>query len=265
MTKNNFFFLIFNIILLILLIEGVYHFYYYKISLIFESIPTRASSGQNQLIWGENGIIENFQIIFIFFSIIYFFLFIKKNNFELKLFDKFYIYLYVLGLFYYFFEEISWGQHFFHWDTPSYFSEINHQNETNFHNTSNLLNELPRSLLTLWCIFPFVLVKFLKNINISSYFIHFLYPSKNLKKISILILIFYIPDFMFDKLNIYPEPSKPIGEHFKTTDIKPREIVDLITFNFLRLSELIELLFNYYILTHSYYFFKKYKIFRSQL
>ncbi len=70
---------------------------------------------------------------------------------------------------------------------------------------------------------------------------------------------------MFDKLNIYPEPSKPIGEHFKTTDIKPREIVDLITFNFLRLSELIELLFNYYILTHSYYFFKKYKIFRSQL
>ena len=256
MIRNNFFFTIFNIILFILLVEGFYHYYYYKISLLFGSLPTMASSGQNQLIWGENGLVENTQIIFIFLSIIYFFLFIKKNNTQLKLLDKLFIYLYILGLLYYFFEEISWGQHFFYWDTPIFFSEINHQNETNFHNTSNLLNELPRSLLTLWCIIPFVLVKFLKNINIKPFLIYFFYPSKNLKKISILILIFYFPDFLFDKLNIYPEPSKPIGGHFTTTDIKPREIVDLITFNFVRLSELIELLFCYYILTHSYYLSK---------
>ena len=259
MTRNNFFFIIFNILLFILLVEGVYHFYYYKISLLFESIPTVASSGPNKLIWGENGLVETIQIIFIFLSIIYFLLFIKKNNFKLKILDKLFIYLYILGLLYYFLEEISWGQHFFYWDTPIFFSEINHQNETNFHNISNLLNELPRSLLTLWCIIPFVLIKFLKKINISPFLIYLFYPSENLKKISILILIFFIPDFLFDKLDIYPEPSEPYGMHFTTTDITPREIVDLITFNFLRLSELIELLFCYYILNHSYYFLKKFK------
>ena len=170
-----------------------------------------------------------------------------------------YVYLYITGLFYFFFEEISWGQHFFYWDTPSYFTEINHQNETNFHNISNLLNELPRSLLTIWCIIPFILIKFLKSIINDTFLIHFCYPSENLKKISILILIFYVPDFALDKLNIYPEPSKPLGGHFITTDIKPREVADFITFNFVRLSELVELLFCYYILSHAYYFFKKFK------
>lgn len=259
MKKNNFSFIFFNIILFALIVEGFYYFYFYKISLLFQSIPTKASSGHNQLIWGENGFVETIQIIFIFLSIIYFILFIKKFNFQLKVFNKLLVYIYILGLFYYFFEEISWGQNFFNWDTPIFFSEINHQNETNFHNTSNLLNELPRSFLTLWCIIPFITVKFIKKINIGSFLIHFYFPSENLKKISILILIFYIPDFLFDKLNIYPDPSEPIGGHFKTTDIKPRELVDLITFNFLKLSELIELLLCFYILNHSYYFFKKFR------
>ena len=258
MTKNSFFFIIFNVILFFLLLEGFYHFYYYKISLAFNNIPTIASTGFNQFIWGENGVVETFQIIFIFFTIIIFFLFIKKNNLNLKIFDKFYVYLYILGLLYYFFEEISWGQHFFYWDTPDFFSEINHQNETNFHNTSNLLNELPRSLLILWCILPFVLVNFIKKININSYFFYFLYPSNNLKKISILILIFYIPDFFFDKFHMYPDPGQT-GEHFITTEVYPREIVDLITFNFVKHSELIELLFSYYIFSHSYFFFKKFR------
>ncbi len=31
-------------------------------------------------------------------------------------------------------EEISWGQHWFGWDTPEALSELNTQNETNFHN-----------------------------------------------------------------------------------------------------------------------------------
>jgi hypothetical protein len=31
-------------------------------------------------------------------------------------------------------EEISWGQHIFHWETSSGMAQINAQNETNFHN-----------------------------------------------------------------------------------------------------------------------------------
>ncbi len=75
MTKNNLFFITFNLVLVILLLEGFYYYYYYKISLLLETIPTRATSGQNQLIWGENGFVETVQIIFIFFSVIFFFLF----------------------------------------------------------------------------------------------------------------------------------------------------------------------------------------------
>lgn len=35
-------------------------------------------------------------------------------------------------------EEISYGQHVFHWQTPEYFSSINLQGETNLHNLSKI-------------------------------------------------------------------------------------------------------------------------------
>lgn len=44
-------------------------------------------------------------------------------------------------------EEISWGQQILQWDTPSYWSGLNDQNETNLHNTSAWLDQKPRLLL----------------------------------------------------------------------------------------------------------------------
>lgn len=35
-------------------------------------------------------------------------------------------------------EEISYGQHIFHWQTPEYFSSLNLQGETNLHNLSKI-------------------------------------------------------------------------------------------------------------------------------
>jgi hypothetical protein len=49
--------------------------------------------------------------------------------------------LYIAG------EEHSWGQHFFHWQTPEYWAEINRQNETNLHNTMHLFGKKPRAVL----------------------------------------------------------------------------------------------------------------------
>lgn len=46
-------------------------------------------------------------------------------------------------------EEISWGQQFFHWQTPATISRINDQNETNLHNMSSWLDQKPRLLLAL--------------------------------------------------------------------------------------------------------------------
>lgn len=44
-------------------------------------------------------------------------------------------------------EEMSWGQHFFHWNTPDYWVSVNRQAETNLHNTYDVFEKLPRSLL----------------------------------------------------------------------------------------------------------------------
>jgi len=44
-------------------------------------------------------------------------------------------------------EEQSWGQHFFGWETPTEWSKINRQHETNLHNVSPLFNMLPRAVL----------------------------------------------------------------------------------------------------------------------
>lgn len=45
-------------------------------------------------------------------------------------------------------EEISWGQHYFHWETPELWSGVNYQNETNLHNLNKLVNHLPRFLFS---------------------------------------------------------------------------------------------------------------------
>jgi hypothetical protein len=49
--------------------------------------------------------------------------------------------LYIAG------EEMSWGQHFFHWNTPEYWAMVNRQEETNLHNTYAIFEKWPRAIL----------------------------------------------------------------------------------------------------------------------
>lgn len=53
----------------------------------------------------------------------------------------------VLGGVYLAGEEASWGQHWFGWGTPEGWQAVNDQQETNLHNTSHLLDQLPRAIL----------------------------------------------------------------------------------------------------------------------
>jgi hypothetical protein len=46
-------------------------------------------------------------------------------------------------------EEASWGQHFFHWNTPEYWTMVNRQQETNLHNTYAIFEKIPRTILEL--------------------------------------------------------------------------------------------------------------------
>ncbi len=51
---------------------------------------------------------------------------------------------FALAAFYVDGEEHRWGQNFLNWNTPSYWSEINRQQETNLHNTSAWFNQRPK-------------------------------------------------------------------------------------------------------------------------
>lgn len=70
----------------------------------------------------------------------------------------------VLGGIYLAGEEASWGQHYVGWATPETWVNVNDQQETNLHNTSNLLDQLPRGFLVAGIVltgivYPWLLLK----------------------------------------------------------------------------------------------------------
>lgn len=82
--------------------------------------------------------------------------------------------LYVCG------EEISWGQHFFNWETPESWAAINDQNETNFHNISEWLDQKPKLLLQIGAYVGGLIVPLLlaKKPGFMPARFNFIYPSK---------------------------------------------------------------------------------------
>jgi hypothetical protein len=109
-------------------------------------------------VFGEQGIIENYTFIVLFIAIILGVLSIlKMKSFEFPFF-KAWLTLLVLGCVYYAGEEVSWGQHWFGWVTPEGWMDVNDQGETNLHNTSALLDQVPRMLLTIAAIVGGVII-----------------------------------------------------------------------------------------------------------
>ena len=192
----------------------------------------------------ENGFVENLQILFLIISIYFLIISFKKLN--LKKIIKIFLTIKILALIYYLGEEISWGQHFFKWVSPEFFLKNNNQGETNLHNISNLLDQLPRTLVMLWCglipvIFYFIKKNFSLNYETKLIFI----PTDQLLKISIFFLLIFLPDFFVDKLSLHP------GHVINGKDIPESIFWDIISLNFLRLSEVHELIFCFYFLMYS--------------
>ena len=188
----------------------------------------------------ENGPIENIQSILLLFSILTLLSLVNKIKFN-KIIQVFII-LKTLALIYYLGEEISWGQHFFKWNTPQLFNEINNQKETNLHNISNLFDQLPRSLVMIWCGFIPVIFYFLnKKFSYENYINLIILPKNKLLVVSFIFLFFFFPDFIVDKANLHP------GWYVDGKDVKEAVYYDIFTFNFVeRLSEVHELIFCFY-------------------
>ena len=116
----------------------------------------------------------------------------------------------------------------------------------NVHNMSNLLDQLPRALVILWCGFlPFIFYLLQKKLSLSYEIKLIFFPTNQILKISIIFLLFFLPDFFIDKLSLHP------GHVINGKDIPESVFYDIISFNFLRLSEVHELIFCFYFLIYS--------------
>tara|TARA_B100000768_G_C11173399_1_gene329716 strand:- start:51 stop:884 length:834 start_codon:yes stop_codon:yes gene_type:complete len=268
--KLTLLYLIFLFFIIFLIIEKLLcHENQYNLNVIL-NFSCHDSSINNLDLWSEGKLVENIQAILLFFSIVL--LFSKSRKIKKKSpYIYYFLILNCVGLFYFLGEEISWGQHLFKWESPDIFFEYNIQKETNLHNISNLFNELPRTLVLIWCsfsVFSVILINRYSKIN--KRILLLVYPNKSLIFISSLLIIFILPDLIIDKFNLHPGHglfdlknfnqiiSYTIGKEppsFET--FRLGVFYELVSFNFLRLSELHELIFAYYFFIYALTFREK--------
>jgi len=235
-NKNIFYIILFCTFLILILIEG-YLCKYTKLNFCNESFFLT--------FWNENGFIENLGSLFLFFAII--FLFKARNLYGDIKFINIFLIIKILALIYFLGEEISWGQHFFKWTSPDFFKNANIQGETNIHNISNLFDQVPRTLVIIWCSLTVPITLLInKSQKINENLLKILCPDKNLKFLSIILLFFILPDLFVDKLGLHPGHVDALGQ-----GIEASVFYDNITFNFLRLSEFHELIFAFYFFIYS--------------
>ena len=171
-----------------------------------------------EFIWFENGLIETLQIIILLITILALLnLYIFKKKYLNSSLLKNFIIIEIIGLSYFLFEEISWGQHAFNFDTFKIFLDknnflYNHQGETNLHNTSRIFNELPRFLVIIWCSLSIIILRFFKLTN-SKKFSYIVMPDIKLIFISYLLLIFILPDLFLTKLGMVNHSDLHIVEN----------------------------------------------------
>lgn len=193
--------------------------------------------------WNENGFVETLQVIFLLCTIYMSTILSFKSKIQ---FEKFFLITITFALFYYLGEEISWGQHYLNFKTPELLNEINNQKEFNLHNISNLFDQLPRAIVLVICSTSFVFFLINKKFFIiNEKFNYLILPNLNLIFISFLLIFVSFPDFIDTKLNL--QLSKRLDNYF----------YELITLNFIRLSELQELIFTFYFLNYIIFLKKK--------
>ena len=84
-------------------------------------------------------------------------------------------------------------------------------------------------------------------------------PSDQLKYISMVLILFFLPDLIFDKLNLLDQDMN----HYHA-EVLPNNLIminltekyEFLSFNFIRLSEYQELIFTFYLFNHASFFYK---------
>jgi lysylphosphatidylglycerol synthetase-like protein (DUF2156 family) len=113
------------------------------------SLFTHPKQGLESWFRGEQGLIENLTVVLLFCAMTGALYILNRHARYLHLLPKIFLAFYSIGCLYFLGEEASWGQHWFGWETGDYFRSVNDQQETNFHNTSRLLDRVPKSIVSL--------------------------------------------------------------------------------------------------------------------
>ncbi len=96
----------------------------------------------------ELGLVEGLTPLFLLIAaVVAFRIAWKRKRFPVALMKP-WLYLFALGAFLFAGEELSWGQHYFRWETPEAWTEFNPRGETSIHNASSVFDKLPRLVLT---------------------------------------------------------------------------------------------------------------------
>lgn len=101
---------------------------------------------------GERGLIENLGPLFLLPAVFCGFALWRLRRVFPSAWIALWFLLHGAGALYFAGEEISWGQHFFDWETPQTIGALNDQNETNLHNMSSWLDQKPRIALWVWAV-----------------------------------------------------------------------------------------------------------------
>ena len=97
----------------------------------------------------EQGVVENATVVILVAAIAAGVLAFRRRRSLPSVWLGGWIALLTAGCVYFAVEELSWGQHWFGWETPASIGAINDQQETNIHNISSWFDQKPRLILEL--------------------------------------------------------------------------------------------------------------------
>ncbi|MGR8941593.1 MAG: hypothetical protein ACU83P_08390, partial [Gammaproteobacteria bacterium] len=122
---------------------------------------------------GESGLFEHLTVVSLLPGILFGLHTFRRDRDKVHPLAAYWVLVWSLALIYFAGEEASWGQWYFHWDTPDMIARVNSQGETNLHNISPWFDQIPRLLVQLFIFVGGFLVPLLRVLGYRRPFIRY--------------------------------------------------------------------------------------------
>ena len=156
--------------------------------------------GNNRMLRGEYGIVENMTVLFLVVAIGFCISSLSRaNRLALSGFFRAWLFVLIIGTAYFALEELSYGQHMLGWGTAETWKELNDQDETNLHNVHAMFDQVPRALLTLGILIGGVILplyRYFRNIRLDDQANRFYWQLPTLDCVTIGLLVILIRPIM---------------------------------------------------------------------